>query len=433
MTNKISKLYSKIFAGRDFAKNTTTLMLGTILAQLIPILLQPILRRIFSPEEFGAFSVYQSLIGIFTMFVTLRYDLAIVLPKKEKTAANLLFLSFGLNLIISTILFFVLLIFGDPIAILLDFPSSHRVFMYFVPLGVFMFCFYQSINYWLIRKKAFVASAANKVSRRAAEGIIQTGSGFAKISGGLIIGDLFGNLINCSVGIWQMLRQGYKQKFISRVQLNYVAKKYIEFPKYNLLPTLLSACGSLIPILFINKFYNAQTVGFFDLSRQMLSIPFALVSMSIAQVLLQRLTEKKNQLQSIKKDLTSVFWFLGTIVIIELIVILFWGPFLFGLFFGKIWNTSGTYSQIMVFSYVTNFIVSSFTGVFISLNKIKLYSIWQTFYFGAICLLLLFKGIEFTSFLKIFVFIDLTMYLMLLILIIFVVNNYEKKINPIHA
>ncbi len=68
----------------ELFKNTSILVSGTALAQLIPILLQPILRRFYSPEVFGAYSVYLSLVGILYVLSSLRYEMAIPLPRNIK-------------------------------------------------------------------------------------------------------------------------------------------------------------------------------------------------------------------------------------------------------------------------------------------------------------------------------------------------------------
>ena len=70
---------------------------GITVAQAIPILLQPFLRRLFTPAEFGAYAIFLSIIEIIVSIGTLRYEMAIVLPRKDATAANL----FGLSVIIS--------------------------------------------------------------------------------------------------------------------------------------------------------------------------------------------------------------------------------------------------------------------------------------------------------------------------------------------
>ena len=66
-----------------YAKNVLTLMTGTGLAQAIPIAISPILTRIYTPEEFGVFALYMAIASILTVLVTGRYEMAILLPKKD--------------------------------------------------------------------------------------------------------------------------------------------------------------------------------------------------------------------------------------------------------------------------------------------------------------------------------------------------------------
>ena len=54
--------------------NVLTFMTGTAIAQMITVVISPILTRLFTPEAFGAFGVYMSLVSIATAAVTLRYD-----------------------------------------------------------------------------------------------------------------------------------------------------------------------------------------------------------------------------------------------------------------------------------------------------------------------------------------------------------------------
>jgi len=150
------------------------LISGSIIAQLLSILLRPILTRLFSPESFGIYSVYLSLVGIIIVFSSLRYDDAIVLPKSDKESTNLLGLSLILNFLINLIFFSLVLLFGRKIISFLNLPSNFPVaILYIIPLGAFLFSTYQSLNSWLIRRRKFFSVSLNKLVRRSSEGASQ--------------------------------------------------------------------------------------------------------------------------------------------------------------------------------------------------------------------------------------------------------------------
>lgn len=418
-----------LFLRSEFTKNTFVLVFGTIIAQSIPLLLHPFLRRMYSPEDFGAMAVYLNIFSMITIVSALRYEATIVLPKNNNEAGNILTLTFLINIIFSSIILLVLIFFKNEIAQFLNFPEKYSNYLYLLPFASSVFGIYQSINYWLIRQKAFKASTNNKIIRRGVEGGVQTIFGFLKIPGGLFVGDLLGNMANVIAGIRQIFKNKYELRFISRKKMGYVFKKFIEYPKFNVLPTLLSSAATILPFLFINKMYSTEMVGYLDLSRLVLSIPLIFISATISQVFFQQTTVKRHDSLSVKGDVLNILYLLLIVIAIEMIVILWVGPQLFGFVFGDKYELSGTFSKILIFSFVLNFIGSTFSSIFITFGKIRINSIWQITYFGAICSLLFFKGLDIIDFLKIYVCIEIVMHLIYCVMIFWIVNKYEKELT----
>lgn len=414
--------------GSELLKNISILVSGTTIAQLIPILLQPLLRRLYSPEEFGAYAVYLSLMGILVVIASLKYELAIILPDNDKFAINILALSLLINLVFCTGILIIIAVFKERIMSIVNLPANYSLYLLLLPLGVFLFSMYQSINYWLIRKKLFFNISINKFIRRGSEGGGQLIMSSLHASSGLLLGDIIGHFANNVSGIFQALRNDVVLQHIRLNRLRYVLKKYAEYPKFNLIPGFMSTCSYLLPVIMINRFYSAENTGFFDLSKLLLSIPLALIANSISNVLLQSISEKSKSNLSIRKDLTSILIlvFLGGLA--EIGIIMFWGEDLFRIFFGDRWILSGTISKILVWAFAFNFVVSSFSSIFISLKKIKLLSIWQLFYFLAIISLSLFNNLTFDSFLKVYVLIEVLCSLVISVFMIYVITNYEKNV-----
>ncbi len=422
-------MIKKFILNNEFVKNLLTLISGTAIAQVIAVLFQLIVRRVYTPADFGAFAVYMSIVGIVATVVTLRYELAIVLPKKDKIAANVFSLSIIINFIFSLLLFVVVLIFRNNLVSILNFPTNYSYWLYFIPLSVFLFSLYQSINYWLIREKAFKSSSINKIARRSVEGATQTGFGYLKIPFGLVVGDLLGNIANNISGFYQILKNKFKFSYLSKTNLIYALKRYKEFPKYNALPALFNSISLLLPVILINKFYSQTITGYFDLSRVVLALPLALITTSLFQVLLQQISDKRNKHESIKKYILNISMVLFIIAVIGIVVIKIWSVDIFTFVFGNNWKTSGVFTKILVFSYAVKFIVSPLSVVFTALERIKIGSVWQFFYFCLIISLLFFKNFNILVFLKIYVIIDLIAYSVYFFLILFVSNQYEKSLE----
>jgi O-antigen/teichoic acid export membrane protein len=413
----------------ELLRNTSILVSGTAVAQLIPILLQPILRRYYTPDIFGAYSVYLSLVGILAIVSSFKYELAIILPRKDKEAANIFFLTVIINAIFNVILIFVILIWRDKILNFFNLSEKFSDYIYFVPLGIFFYSFYQSINNWLVRRKGFLPISINKFVRRGFEGCAQVVFKFLKNAHGIIFGDLIGHIANIISGMYQGRKSGLSMKLFSLGKLKYVAVKYSDFPKFNVIPTFMSSCSFLLPAILINKFFSTSMTGYFDLSKLLLSVPLALISGSISNVLLQSISEKFKEKKSLRKDLLLILGIVSLIAVVEIIVISFFGVGLFKLIFGENGAFSGRISQILVWSYALNFFVASFSAVFISMNRIRILSIWQVFYFIAIISLTLFQKSEFLDFIRIYVSIEVICYLVIIVLMIFIVLNYERNLR----
>jgi lipopolysaccharide exporter len=76
----------------NFIANVLKLVSGSVTAQIMGILLVPLLTRIYSPEDLGIFQLFLSISSILIIFSTFSYQFAIMLPKTEEDSANVAFL-----------------------------------------------------------------------------------------------------------------------------------------------------------------------------------------------------------------------------------------------------------------------------------------------------------------------------------------------------
>ena len=126
---------------------------GNVMAQTIPIIISPLIARIYSPENFSNFGVYMSLLTILTVFVTTKFELSIMLPKADKDAFNLFSLSIIISIFTSCLVLFSLI---NPYINILNFftiKGSREIF-YLLPLSVLIMGIYNSLYYLNNRKKS---------------------------------------------------------------------------------------------------------------------------------------------------------------------------------------------------------------------------------------------------------------------------------------
>jgi len=418
-TQKLTKI--------EFVKNSFTLITGTVVAQLFPILLQPFLRRLYEPSDFGILALYATLLSVFYSIASLKYDSTVMLPKKDEDAANLVIGSMLISLCFSFCLFLVFLLFSDTILSLLAFPESMGRWLLLLPLSVFLFSSAQTLNYWLIRKKKFRSSSLNKVYRRVAEGGAQVGFGFNLKVSGLILGNIIGDLTNFLASYYQATKSGFHPGRMKKVKIIALLRRYSSFPKYNALPALLDTVSLSIPILLLNRFYGDEVTGNFDLSRMFMALPLALISVSISQVLFQDISVRIREKRSIEPELKRIFMMLAFgAVFIVLVGMLFSVP-IFTWLFGQKWELSGLMTTILIPAYGLRFLVTPLTITFNALEKILWSSLWQLGYFLLICSLFFFDELSVTEFLYVYLMIDVVAYVIYIVLLSWQVRTYEKE------
>ncbi|MEE4175896.1 MAG: lipopolysaccharide biosynthesis protein [Bacteroides sp.] len=405
-----------------------TLFTGTAAAQLVAILLQPFLRRMYLPEDFGAYSVYLSLVSILVTLSTLRYEPAIVQPEKKAEAVNLFFLAFYFNLIFSFILLLIVGFFRDSLAGFLNISKGQAWWLLFLPASVFLLGTYQTMNYYLIRKKRFKAISLNKGARRVAEGGVQMGLGAIRWPAGLVIGDVAGHVANVISGMFQLRQSRFKASLHSFPLQKRLIRQYSDYPLYSMLPMTLNTFCLMIPTIFINKFYSQEVAGYFDLTRLVLVVPSALLTMSVGQVFLQEVSEKKRKGLSFIREYKQLLGVLSILGLLFAVVLTLFGPRLLGLYAGAPYQESGRFAQLLVWGTLARVAVSPLTMVYVGLRKLKAQAAWQITYFALVCALVLFRNLPIMYFILILAAVEVIAYSINLLLINGIVKQYHRDI-----
>jgi O-antigen/teichoic acid export membrane protein len=412
----------------DFFRDTFKLLAGTVIAQAIPLLLQPVLSRVFTTADYAVYGVYFSIISWFDVISTGRYELGINLPEKDEDAVNLI----AGGILISVLLFFLMLVtaffFHSPIAAMLHNPGL-TTFLYLMPVTMLVMAVGKMLNIWLIRKEAFKEASYNKVVQKSSEVAAGLGFGLIRFSNGLILGDLFGRMCLAVMAFIQSVKAGFAFRMISVERMKSAMKRYKQLPLFNSVPALMNTSATLFPVLLISSRYAQDISGSFNFTRLVLMVPMSFLAYSISQVLFQRVTRNRNEGASIRHIIGILIRNLGLIALVLFVVILAVGPQLFSFIFGKNWHMAGGFARIMVFSFALQFLVSPLSITLAAMEKIKLYSLWQVLYFLAIGSLFLFPPMPVSRMLILLTAIEVLFYLIYFVMILQVVKKYEESLN----
>lgn len=361
------------------ARNVLTLMSGTAIAQGLTLGFAPVLTRIYKPEDFGVLGLYISIVGILSVIICWRYELAIVLPRENKDAANILIMSIIINAGMCILALLGVVFFADTLSSWVGMPELVS-WLWLMPISLFLSGLYQAFNYWSTRNKQFKRLSISKVNRAATGGGCQLGLGFLTNlgAGGLLGGYIFGQLAGAGVLIGQVLKNDCKAilSAISRSTMVKQAGKYRKYPIYGSWPSLLNNLTASIPVFFFARFFDSAIVGFYSLGMRILQVPLSLIGMSVSQVFFQRIAEEYNRGGMIQPLVQKTFKRLFLLSLPVLCVMLL-APPLFELLFGVEWRIAGVYVQILSPALAIKFVASPLSIVFEVLNRQEISTIWK--------------------------------------------------------
>ena len=362
----------------EFSKNVLVVIVGTGITQLIPILISPILTRIYSPEDFGIYSVYISITSIISVIATARYENAIVLPENEEDVFFLVILTACLTFITSLISLVIVISLSSIIMSFFKLEGS-SLWLYFIPLTVLISGLFAGLNNYFIKNKLFKTLTINKVTQSALSAVMQLIMGlFKKGAWGMLAGSVAGQgagVLNLSTTFF--LKEKKRFGKITFEKIKQIAVRYKSFPKFSLTADLINVAANQIPAFFFTAYFNTATAGFYSLTQRMLAMPISLIGRSVLDVFRERAASDYIKFGNCETIFIKTAKSLFLLAIIPTLIIFFFSPYLFSIIFGEEWRTSGDYARILSFLFFVRFIVNPLSYVIYIAEKQKYDMIWQ--------------------------------------------------------
>ncbi|WP_151948821.1 lipopolysaccharide biosynthesis protein [Aliarcobacter butzleri] len=418
----------------EFTSNIITLMTGTAIAQAIPIAISPILTRIYTPEDFGVFALFIAISAILGSVANARYESAIILPRKDEDAINIFALGFIVTCIVSFVCFFIIVVFNNYFTSLFE-NKEIGFWLYFVPIAIFFSGLFNILNYFNNRKKNYKDLRNATIIKSIILAIIQLLVGLFKPgASGLISGQIISNMFSNLKLLNNILKNKKIISSISKVKIIALAKKYKDFPKHATLSSLFDNLTLQLSSIMIPKMFSFIMSGYFFLASKIVNMPATLISNSISQVYLQKISENKNKniksFDILKNTLKKLFLIALPITIIGF----FCSPYIFPILFGKEWVISGEIAQYLFLIFLIRFCVSPLSSSFITSMELKKLALWQYLYFissSTLFLIVLHLKLDLKIFLIIYVIHEYILYIIYLLLIILAVKKMDNNLKDI--
>ncbi len=401
----------------EFSRNVLTLISGTTIAQAIPIAISPILTRIYTPHDFGIFGLYIAIASVLSALATGKYELAIILPKRDKDALNIASFGMILTLIVSLLFLTIVYAYNTEISSLLHNPDI-SLWLYLLPISLFLSGIYQILFFWNNRKKKYKLLARNTILQSSAIGMTSLTLGFLHSINGLILGNAIGQVIT-NFFFWKKSFQGknYSQ-YISKLRMLANIRKYHNFPTYSMPMSILNSMSSNIIIYSLSILFNPLLLGYYYLSQRVLNTPLTIISSSLSSVFFQSIAHSEQKKHLYIKTFTYSL-LVNTVLLTPLFL---FGAEIFSFIFGSQWQRAGEIAQILSPLLILSSATGSVSTIFPTLLKNEITLIWQICYFSGFLFIIYCFHSNFDTMLQLTTIYGSVMYLLL-----FIVGYYLLK------
>ncbi|RZL38268.1 MAG: lipopolysaccharide biosynthesis protein [Rubrivivax sp.] len=332
---------------------TLTLLAGSALAQAVPLLLGPWIARLYTPTEYGQFSLVWTVASNLAVVGCARYEFALALETGEKGAAALLALCLRMLLAMTAMAILVgaaWMLWGD-----LSLAAA-------LPLIVLAASTSQALAQWAARAGQFAAMARARVVQWGGGAVAQVGFGLLQAGPwGLIGGATLATAAAAALQARPAPEGGWRG-LLAPQPLRAVAEKHRDFPLLNTPHAFAGALQDSLALAMLAAWLGAHEAGVWALALRYLKAPASLVGGSLSQVLYPRLTKAQSPAEA-RALVRHSLLLLAAIALPLMLALLALGPWLFGVVFGPEWIGAGELARSLAPYVALHFIASPLSVV----------------------------------------------------------------------
>lgn len=357
----------------SFKRRFWTLLSGNVIGQAITVAISPLLTRLYSPESFGKFGIYLSIVAILGVLGTMRFERGIVVARSAREQRSLL----ALIVIIAASV-------GGSVALLSlvipwDGGQTDNAYIgvlqnwgWIIGLAVTLTGLEIAFRHLALKRDIVGVMAASRVGHSCVQGGSQAALGAGGWSSGLALGAIFSLTFRVSWlagALSRDLRLTYRR---SLRDILGALRRNKEFPKYMILASLCTALIGQSLMVMGGALASAAIVGQLYLAHRMMVLPMGLLTRSITDVNFKELSEldvslvRRLYLSRVRR---LILW--GTPPFIAAFLL---SPFAYTLIFGDEWQSAGRFAQLLVPGLWVQFAISPFGPTFwvLKLNRLFL-------------------------------------------------------------
>ncbi|HDA2179657.1 type 8 capsular polysaccharide synthesis protein Cap8K [Staphylococcus aureus] len=405
-----------------FIGDSFLMILSSGIAQVILIITTPIITRLYSPTEFGEFTIFSNIAMILIPIINARYDLLIVNTKNDRSANILSQISFLISLLI-------LLILIPIFAISAWLYPNFILDFIFIIIMLFLVSLTNIFTNYLNKERKYKVLSLINVFRAGSMALLQI------IFGLLALGSL-GLIIGFSLSYIAGITLGYKtfKKHFNIVRDKEETKALFLENKnqlvYSTPSILLNSLSFSVVVFFIGILYANTEVGIYGMAIRVLGIPVTIISLGLSKIFMQQANDYYIEYGNFRNLLLKFSSILVIVSIILYVPLYLFSEELVNILLGHSWVDAITVIKIVIPLFVIRLIVSTVSLSVIVLQKQQLELILQAlFLIGTTATFVISKmlNLTFLNFVSINTVVLIVSYMIFFIALYYFAKNKQFK------
>ncbi|MCB5363234.1 lipopolysaccharide biosynthesis protein [Pusillimonas sp. CC-YST705] len=360
----------------SFWRSVSSVFMGTLLAQVIPIAGALVIARQYLPEAFGVYSVWLGVVTFLSVVLTARYEAALALEEDGAARQYAVFATVMMTLVLTALAVVVIGAMAWLTPSWLD-ELSARGLLLLTPsaLALALSQIWQS---WAAAEGSYKYLSVMRIVQAAGITLLQILAGvFLATADALAAAYLAGVLLGCLVSVivlrinivWKWRAIWPASKIFWYRQKN--------FPIFALPADSISAASAQLPVLIVAARFGAETAGWLAMAMRMLGAPIGLLGKAVLDVFKRRAAQSFRDRGECRADYLQTFQVLGAGSLAFCLVMFFWGQEAFVLLLGPEWAQAGVVALWLTPLFMMRFIASPLSYMVYIAGKQHLDLFWQ--------------------------------------------------------
>lgn len=331
----------------SLVKNTLKLSASNVAMMFLPLIVTPILSRLYTPEEYGAWGVFSSMMFIVNSFMFLSYENAIVRSKSEEEIPQIIVLCLSVSFFIVFAITCIYL-FGITfnIGFFEQFPAPIWFFITLIVslLNALLLCICNRIKVYGKMSLANIINGVGQASIRVILGLAPI------IAYGLIVGNVVAHLLAVLFLLHAAKNYLYtlNWKRVSLANIKDTAFRYKKFPVYDAPARFLEFTIGNIIVIVLSYFYESEQLGCYAMIIQFILLPISVVGSAMGTVYYREVSEAISQKKTASTSTISVLKISFLLSILPMLLISMGGDKILVIILGEQWIEAGKMSLYLV-------------------------------------------------------------------------------------